>query len=584
MIFLDFETYYDKDYDLNHQSIMSYCRDSRFKILGCAAAEDGGEITWFTNMEALKEFVGSSPIVAHNAKFDGFILRNNLRQWSRQYIDTKGMAQAVLGNRVSGFSLRELANYYVLPPKMDMEKDDLAAYCKHDVWLCRELYTKLAPFFPTSQLIFLDWTVRTFVEPKLVLNTTLLEQAQTQEVNIRQASLDQSGIAREVFASNDKFSALLASKGYTVPMKRSKRTGKTIPALSLGDPEFIALGCTTDPVLKQLIEARKLAKSNLLPTRLNKLAALSKTGSWSFDVEFSGAKQTHRFSGGSGAGGNPQNFTRGSALRAAVEAPEGFSLIVSDFSSIEMRIVAYLANSIGLTSVIEQNGDVYCDFASAFFGRKITKDDKEERRFGKTAILGLGYGMGAVKFHDSVFLQTGKDISKEAAKKAVSLYRHRYWQIPALWNRLNDVIPFIAGEKNGTVGLSNIPVTFSQGEIILPSGLALKYPNLRREGDEWIFDTNELKTSKTVQKLYGGKLLENITQALAGEICKEAMLPFLEDCTGMVHDEIHLLVPDAAAHDAAIALNLAMSQAPSWMPKLHLAAETHIGKNWGDAK
>ena len=108
----------------------------------------------------------------------------------------------------------------------------------------------------------------------------------------------------------------------------------------------------------------------LLETRSAKLAAIGATGRFPVDVEFSGADQTHRYSGGNGSGGNFQNFTRGSALRDAVEAPKGHSLVVGDFSNVELRVVAYLTKDPGLIQAIEQGTDLYCDFASVFYGRK----------------------------------------------------------------------------------------------------------------------------------------------------------------------------------------------------------------------
>ncbi len=304
-------------------------------------------------------------------------------------------------------------------------------------------------------------------------------------------------------------------------------------------------------------------------------------------MEFSGADQTHRFSGGSGAGGNPQNFTRGSALREAVEAPEGYSLVVGDFSNIELRIVAYLSRDPGLVQAIEKGVDLYCDFASVFFGRRISKVDTSERRFGKAAILGLGYGMGATKFAKTVRLQTGETLTEEQAKKAVDLYRTRYGGVPRLWERLDSSIEWLTNP-----GLSASPAVFDflkygQERIELPSGLNLRYPNLRqvREGRhvEWIYDVYN-KRNLEQRKLYGGKLLENISQALAGELCKEAMLQMGDNVTGLVHDEIHVLCKKGLELQTAQKLKRVMSINPKWLPEIKLDAEIGWGKSWGSAK
>ena len=218
--------------------------------------------------------------------------------------------------------------------------------------------------------------------------------------------------------------------------------------------------------LKELCEARIAAKSTLLETRSRKLANIGITGKWPFDIEFSGADQTHRFSGGSGAGGNPQNFTRASALRNAVKAPEGCSLIVGDFSNIELRLVAYLSKDPGLIQAIENGIDIYCQFASAFYGRTIYKENKKERQFGKTAILGLGYGMGPAKFQKTVKVQTGLNITEEEAEKAVNLYRNLYARVPATWEKLGNIIPRLTVDHWGL--LDGIPIMTGKEHLLLP--------------------------------------------------------------------------------------------------------------------
>jgi DNA polymerase len=100
-----------------------------------------------------------------------------------------------------------------------------------------------------------------------------------------------------------------------------------------------------------------------------------------------------------------------SCLRGTIIAPKGRKLITADYAAIEARCVLWLAGATGALKVFEPDengkpGDIYLDMASGIFGRKITKanartittDGKTERDFGKVAILGLGYGMGWIKF------------------------------------------------------------------------------------------------------------------------------------------------------------------------------------------
>lgn len=628
ILFIDFESYYDTakavGYDLKKLSILQYVRDARFKSFGAGVCGEQGRPVWI-NHEALPEYFKSIEevfgwenvaVVGHNIKFDAFILREIYGVTAGQYIDTKGMSKAVLAKTIKGHSLKLLAEHFHLESKGIMETNGLrdltpeqevalATYCIHDVELCRDIYNRLKLEFPESQYEALHRTVDMFVNPKLELNVALLEETSKMEAERRANIFKEIGIEKSVFSSNDKFPALLISEGYEVPKKPSpKRKDENgdpveIPALALGDPEFLEMLEGANGRLQDLCEARVAAKSTLLQTRSAKLAAIGRTGKWSFDVEFSGADQTHRFSGGSGAGGNPQNFTNpakvrdpqkkkmAAALRASIVAPEGHLLVVGDFSQIEFRLVAYLSKDPGLITSIINGSDIYCDFASVFYGRQITKKDEKERGFGKQAILGLGYGMGAKKFMKTVRVQTGETISLEDAQKAIDLYRTRYSWVPALWDRLNSLIPHIAA-GTFTPSLWGMPGRYGKCFVQLPSGLKLRYPNLRQErGDknrlEWVYDTYK-KGRLERSKLYGGKLLENLCQSYAGELCKEAMLEMGDGVTGLVHDEVHVLTKKGLELVTAQKLKRVMSVSPAWFPAIVLDAEVGVGENWGSAK
>lgn len=615
-LFIDIESFYDSKggYDLRKLSIVEYCRDSRFKLFGMGVCCETGAPEWISGRDVPKYLTSIAKqygwpqiaAVGHNIRFDCFALRHTYEVVPGQFICTRAMSKAVLGKSIKGHSLALIAEHFQLLAKGTMRTDglggkenlspeqeaELAEYCLHDVELCRDIYNRLAPEFPENQYAALHRTVDMFVSPKMQLNVPLLQKTSIEEAARRANIFKEIGIDKSVFASNVKFPALLISKGYEVPTKPSPRKKdengdpQQIPALALGDPGFLELLESPNEELKALCEARVAAKSTLLETRSAKLAAIGATGLWPFDVEFSGADQTHRFSGGSGAGGNPQNFTRGSALRTAVEAPSGYELVVGDFANIELRIVAFLSKDPGLMQAIEKGTDIYCDFASVFYGRKITKADKRERQFGKTAILGLGYGMGWRKFIRTVRIQTGETISEEDARKAVELYRTRYAKVPGLWQALDNAIRVIADPSFAKL-YWDLPVKIGNKCLELPSGLKIRYTNLRQEpgerGHEWVYDVYDKRHFER-RKLYGGKVLENISQAIAGEFCKDAMLQMGDGVTGLVHDEIHVRCRKGLGLVTAMKLKRVMSISPSWFPQIKLDAEVGVGTNWGGAK
>ncbi len=606
LLFIDFETVWEskKDgYGLKQMSMIEYIRDPRFKAFGYGWAEMDEKAAWNSGCMGLERFHWKDrALVGHNVKFDAFILSHVYGITFGQYICTKAMSKAVLAKSIKGHSLRDLAEHFGLEAKRQMKTDglreltveqenELADYCVHDVELCREIYTRLAKDFPESQYAPMHRTISMFVEPKLVLNVPLLEKTAKEEAARRENIFKEIGIDKKELASNAKFPKLLESRGYEVPTKTSPRTGKSIPALALGDPEFLEMTETDNEELKALCGARIAAKSTLLETRSAKLAAIGRTGRWPFDVEFSGADQTHRFSGGSGAGGNPQNFTRDSALRDAVEAPKGYSLVVGDFSQVEPRLVAWLARDREQMRLFTESADVYCRFATTYYGRAITKADDFERRLGKEAEIGLGYGMGGEKFQTRIKIKVGKDIGIDRSKEAVKVYRTLHAAVPSLWAKLEEFLPAMT-QKGCHISPPGLVVTFGYHCIILPSGLVIRYENLRRrEGKwpdgrpkmEWVFDVWKDRKLQT-RPIYGGHLLENIAQALGGELTKTAMAHFGDAVTGQMHDEIHVLCKQGLEQVTAQKLKRVMSVAPEWLPELKLDAEVGWGRSWGSAK
>ncbi len=614
IVFLDFESFYDSKNGLGFkdQSCVEYVRDPRFKAHGLAWQCDNWvnkDVVWVSGSKlplVLSDTdLSDSVVVSHNIKFDGAILAWHYKVKPYAWFDTVALAKAVLGENVSNYHLKGLAEYLGLQSKGELkwngvrdltpeQEAEMAEYCKGDTVICKGIYEKLIGQLPVSQLWSIDWTIRAFVEPKLCLSESVLVQGVQNEKNRREEVIAKSGIEKSVLASNKQFAELLSQRGMAVPTKTSGRTGKEIPAFAKTDGGLTELQQTSP----ELYHARIASKANLLETRGTSLLSVAKTGPFPFDVGFSGAVQTHRYSGGNGAGGNPQNFTRKSFLREAVYAPEGYSLVVGDFAAIELRILAWLAKEPLLINKLINDEDVYADFASILYGRKITKADPE-RVFGKEAILGLGYNMGADKFKDRVKTVLKQEISDDEAWKTVSLYRTTYQNVPKLWAACSSIIPLVAEGRISSLYFAPF-LRVRKGAIILPSGLAVRYPNLRpvivqgRRGPktEWVYDKFKKKYESEPVKLYGGKMVENICQALAGELCKEAIERAETSgltCVGQVHDELLVLsrqdsIRGEQEAETVRRLQAAMEQSPKWMANLRLKAEVGYGKNWNTAK
>lgn len=519
-------------------------------------------------------------------------------------MDTVGLAKAVLGGNISNYSLKRLAECLGLPPKGEISCDGvrtptadqlakLGEYCKTDTDVCKGIYEKLIGQFPLSQLFSMDWTIRCFIDPALILNQFVLSTGVAEEKARRENIIRASGVEKSILSSNKKFAQYLMERGITVRTKISGKTGKAIPAFAKTDSGLDVIK-STHP---ELYRARLASTANLLETRGAALLEVAKTGAFPFDIGFSGAPQTHRYSGGSGGGGNPQNFTRKSFLRTAVEPPKNHGLIVGDFAAIEARLVAWIAREPKLMTAFAQDIDVYSDFASVIYQRPINKhDNPDERFFGKEGILGLGYNMGWRKFKDRVKTVLGKEISDDEAKRVVRLYRDTYFNIPKLWENAHNVLPLIATGKIGCLWFAPF-IKVRKNALVLPSGLPIYYPNLqygdyfdpksREHREGWHYESFDKGGNVEAVGIYGGMIIENICQALAGELCREA-IERAEGrglkCVGQIHDEIMAICPKGQETEAVQTLKKAMEQVPSWLPTIKLKAEVGYGKNWNTSK
>ena len=610
-VWIDFETYYSskEKYSLKSMSLVEYIHHPEFEVQGFAIKIDEAPTQWVPGQQAkdvLSQIQWSDTrVIAHNVKFDGAILAWKYGARPSQWIDTRAMVKAVLGNSIPSASLKDAAEALGLPAKGELktnnikilskeQEQQLAEYCIRDTDLCHDIFHATLKYFPDSQWDIMDWTVRAFLEPQLVIDGKKCEDVYHSSIENKNRLIANAGVEASVLRSNQQFAHLLRVEGFPVPEKKNK-TGKLIPALSLQDKEFSEMSQSKNPRLQQLYLARVAAKQTLEETRAKKMWDISKISKYCFDVIFSGAQQTHRFSGGSGCAGNPQNFKRGSELRAAIAVPKGKTLVVADFSNIELRVLAFLSRDPELMSAIYNKEDVYCKFASKIYGREITKqNDKKERALGKAAVLGLGYGMGAEKFRNAVYAQTGEMLSVEFAKNVVKLYREAYTGVPKFWHTCEKVLEHIA---SGSGSFPGIPfLRLKQNMILLPSQLPIKFNNLRfkwkqmfgRYKKEWTYDRYKSKAGEMdATKIYGGMLTENLCQGIAGDICKETIKRLIEygyPPSGQVHDELLVVCDEDEVEKVKFLVASAMTNHLPWWKELPLEVEIGTGKNWLEAK
>ena len=605
IITVDFETYYDKAFSLTKLTTEEYIRDDRFEVIGVAVKKDADHTQWITGTRSeIKEKLLSydwdkSLMLAHNMQFDGAIMAWEFGIHAKGYLDTLCMARAIHGVEAGG-SLKVLVERYQLGAKgtevndalgkrrKDFSDADLAQYgnyCKNDVELTYELFRILSETFPTKELKVIDTTLKMFIEPTLVLDTPLLEQHLENVKNLKARLLDESGATIDDLMSNNKFAELLKGLGVLPPTKISARTGKEAYAFAKTDEEFKALTEHPDPRVQTLVAARLGNKTTLEETRTQRFMGIASRGKLPVPIRYYAA-HTGRWGGDDKI--NLQNLpsrgTNGGKLKKAMQAPEGYVIIDCDSSQIEARTVAWLAGQQDLLDAFEKGEDVYKIMASAIYGKDANEVTAQERFVGKTTILGAGYGMGAKKF--GIQLKTfGVEIAEDEAAHIIQVYRETYDKIPALWRQAQRCIEAMISGSAANFGVVSA-VQFDAGNkgFLLPSGLWQRYDTIEKVYDIEGKEQYQYKTRKGFVKLYGGKAVENICQAVARCVIAEQMLLIAKRYKVVltVHDAIACIAPVEEAKEAQQYVEECMRTRPDWAQTLPLNCESGMGNSYGE--
>jgi DNA polymerase len=627
LITLDFETYYDKDFSLSKITTEQYIRDQRFEVIGFGYKIDDGETTWVTGSSerislALTSLdIPNSYLLCHHTAFDGAILAWRYGLRPKYYLDTLSMARPITGQTI-GVSLAALSKKFLLAEKgtevvnaMGKRRKDFSAaeidaygkYCINDVNLTYGLYQVFKQWNPAKELYIQDLMLRMFTDPVLELDkevlTAHLEKVQANKTKLM--SRIDTTIGREALMSNLQFADVLRKLGVEPPTKVSLRTQKETYAFGKTDQAFKDLAEHPNPAVQAVVAARLGIKSTLEETRTESFLGIAERGALPIMLNYWGA-HTGRASGGDKM--NLQNLPRGGALRRAIKVPDNHVLVAVDSAQIEARVVAWWAGQTDLVEDFRKNVDIYSSFASDVYGRKVDRKakaidengkeynpDKVEGFVGKTCILGLGYGMGKDKFKATLKIGMGGvsvDMDIKDAERTVNLYRAKFSKIADIWKACHTALGKMAAGFETTVGVG-IELRCTPEGVHLPNGTMIRYPNLRKTADGFEYDGRY-----GAVKIYGGKMVENIVQALARIVVFDQMAKIDIEMRKndnpdadarykvvlTVHDEVVAVVPKAAGAWALEFMLATMSVAPKWCQDLPVSCEGDIGLNYADAK
>lgn len=593
IITIDFETRYDSDYSLTKLTNSEYITDERFLVKGFGIKFNAEPAVWVPEakvertLAALKSTLETNFVLAHNGYFDFGILAFKYGIHPKFMLDTMCMARALGYQRVS---LQSLCDFHGLGSKAHLSPtsspEELALRGAGDCDLEYALFEKLMPGFPPTELQLINLTLRWYTRPTFVADTDALKLLIDKLNNARNALMLRLNLTSEQLQSSDQFKTLLEAQGVEVQMKPGSKLNTKIPCFAKTDEFMKELLDDDNENVANLAAARLGIKSTGELSRAERYLAYASHGPLPVFLSYYGA-HPGRWSGGDGT--NFQNLKRGAAIRDALRAPAGHTLIVGDLAQIEARLVAWLAKAVKLLDGFRAQQDVYATFASEAFGREVTKANEFERFSGKSTVLGAGYGCGG----ERAFIQMRAEIRKrglsitpptlEVATMLIESYRRQFHQVPELWTELRYKLLLNPGYRVG-------PIVSEGDKLRLPNGLALHYHDLQRTSDGLEYTG---RGNKPV-RLWGGKCLQNICEALGRLILAEQMLymekGFESQFTGSkiittTHDEVVVCAPAEYTEGVKDFMQWTMENvAPDWAEGLPLKAEIGSGTTYGSAK
>lgn len=638
---IDIETY--SSVDITKAGLYKYVESPDFEILLFAYAFDDEPVK-VVNMRGyqlpeLASKVLCSPDfikTAHNANFERVCLSKHLgvnlpiEQWECTMVKAANcglpLSLDAVG-KVLGLENQKMAagkaliNYFSKPckqtkanggrtrnlPKHDPDKWELfKTYCKRDVEVERDIRRRLSFFeIPQSEkeLYKLDQEIN---DCGILLDTEMINNAITIDTNYR----------KKLTAEAVKITGLDNPNSVT-QLKDwiESETGEEVDSLNKGDVPAL-IGKTESGEVKRLLQLRQeLSKTSVkkYTTMQNAVCADNRARGL---LQFYGANRTGRWAGRLVQVQNlPQNHledldlarqlvkendadtlellfgnvpdTLSQLIRTAFIAKEGYTFAVADFSAIEARVTAWLADEKWRLELFQDpKADIYCASASQMFKVPVVKhgENGHLRQKGKISELALGYQGGVGAMVTMGALKMGLD--EEELPDIVKAWRLANKQIVAFWRKANDAA-ITAIDEGRTVSVGHGASFSCNGDCLfanLPSGRKLTYwkPTLKQGqfGPSIQYQGMDQTTKQWRQQdTYGGKLTENLVQAIARDCLAESMKRLDKEGYKLVmhvHDECIAEVPLISAERDLLKMYDLMGQPISWAPGLLLRADGYL--------
>ena len=628
LFYIDIETF--SSVDLTRAGSYRYCESDDFEILLLSYAVNDGEVYTidFAHGEKMPEFLqqalhdGKTIFVAHNAGFERIVLSKffhhplPIHQWrcTRVWASYHGLPASLEDvGQVLGLSVRKmpegkrLIKRFSVPDKLgeravvsreDPEWQTFREYNERDTEVTRQLW-QLQHQYPLPdrewELYFLDQRMNDRgVKADIPFVRAAQQMDQAAKADLLQKAKAITGLSNP--NSPVQLQNWLKTQGIQLPDLCRETVAAAIPLVSNDIQRVLTI--------RQELSQTSTKKYQAI------LDSVSSDGYLRGMMQFYGAGRTGRWSAkrvqiqnlkrnsldqiekarelGLKKRGVTLELIYGSVsdvvsqlVRTALIPETGKHFLVADFSAIEARVLAYMAQEQWRLSAFADGEDLYCRSASMMWGVPVVKNgvNGHLRQKGKIAELALGYGGSVNALIRMGALQMG--LNQEELPDIVSRWRRSNPAIVDLWSDVDQAIRRCISKR---IALKHRFFTIDcDGEYLsiqLPSGRKLFYrhPRLEYEQNRLCFAYDGMTTGKgwgTVSS-YGAKVVENITQAIARDVLAEALFRLEEagyDLVFTVHDEVVISDSNEKALDDICRI---LHTPPSWAPALNLKAEGYV--------
>lgn len=595
MIAVDFETFYDKaaGYSVSVMPYEAYCQDPRFDAyLVAVYGGPGNPINFVGNPKNFNWYLlEGHPICAHNAEFDWQVARELTRRKlipsgikTGPWVCTadlacyfhsgralKKAAEALLGRTMSKDLRTKMSGVtWQMAVERGWDKG-LLEYGNGDAVACWEIAEKFYPQWPDEERRL---SAMTRIHCRHGVRVEPDELKRANDILARAKFEAETDIPWEWADDKTPLNAKeLATycRGIGIPCPASM--AEDDPACEAWEAEY----GDRYPVIDAL---RRWRKANTHHHRIKSmLAGIRPDNTIPTYIKY-GAAHTLRWGGDRKT--NYQNQPRDPLeitlsdgvhvidVRGLLKPHLGHKFLVPDLSQIEPRCLNWM---VGNTKFLEdcRKFSPYTSYARQFYawagGDELKHQNKDMYKACKATVLGCGYGCGGPKFKATAKILADYDIDLPTAVRMVKEFRAANPLITGLWRRLDGDM------RRAAVNLE--PVY----EIELPSGRSMKYFNPVSLGD--LTAQDEINGAR--KKFYGGKLTENITQAVARDIFGHGLLNLAEDGLWVpfhVHDEAIIEVPEAITPDEIKDVVSLFTKAPDWAAGVPVASEWHLADTY----